>query len=940
MTSEAKSIIIDLTQDLLAETIEVSQLIHRQSVERLVDLVSKAFPGNTSPQAAGNKPRSANQVFFIDGTRGAGKSTFLAAVSKALPQKIPSLCALPVIDPTMIETGELHVLFSILFQVKAKVEENIKYCGSWDKTEPNYESWRKTLKKLARGANLLNGHKSTNPMDDLLSLEEGLESAQSGANLSALLKVFLTQSAGMLMQSAGMLKVEGFIIAFDDVDTNFDIGWKVLELIRRYLQCPQLVVLITGDLQLYTHLVRRQQYKNFGNELHKRDKSRKREREEMVDHLEQQYLLKLFPLQNRIHLDPLSILLEANNGYSYKCLIETEKEPIKLELKAVISTIIQCGLLIQQQPQKEIFEDFLLAQPVRSVVQILRRWYYQSKDVEVIKTDKSTAQEEDALHKLAEYLRTQEENAPNKLAESLRSIFMGSLFKLGIDVDALSQRRQGQLIEAVFDAVVQDGEYDTGIYLRPQPRNESVKNTYVALAAEVAAQCYKDPARAIRYFLVALGSVALLQKQKPSAATMDLRGDYVTNYKKTMSIGREEDALNWARYAAPILLSPYDESSTGVGPGVLKFSRWKIAENRVLNTLSEYWVDSCKNVPSEISELQKFALSVATHQVAAGEQIFEYASIFNLLGAIERLLAYSVKTDKPNKTDEAGKTDEAVKTDKLDKPLTYDVLIRLCAKVTVTAPDWLAGSVSDSNRQEIYSVSSETDIFTSSNIDSVLAPFIGWLSKVKSLGEKVMPSALFLGKVWPRLYFSLTKVAEHWVLKLDAQSTADKKESNAEKPNLGPYWVGYLMHLNVLSLLNAFLVEEHDYHYRHSEIKLPAIGRSNPVDSSKIFFDKLKGTSKTEMSLAEFDKCFPFTMLLMRCPLIAVFLVHETSGKDTPKVIRDLLAEIFQKQPKDAKDETADPKDIIKNLKAGLKAMDRILIGHQRVSSQSDSTDK
>jgi hypothetical protein len=868
-----KIITIDLTQDLLDETIDVGQLIHQQSVERLVQLVGKSFPSSISGQLSSrNHSRSANQVFFIDGTRGAGKSTFLAAVSKALPGRIlgknkqPSLCALPVIDPTMIETGELNVFFSILFQIKKQVEECKKCSGSWDKTEPNYESWRKALQKLARGANLLNGHKTSNPMDDLLSLEEGLESARSGANLRESFHAFLKESATML---GG----EGFIIAFDDVDTNFDSGWEVLELIRRYLQCPKLVVLITGDLQLYTHLVRRRQFKHLGDELHKHDTSRKKERQDMVDHLEQQYLLKLFPLENRVHLYPLSTLLKSETEFSYRVKFGDDDFEA---LRSYIDDIVRKGFLIKQEAQIEVFRNFILAQPVRSIVQILRQYHQSTEKI-----------------------------APRKLAEALRGIFMGSLYKLDIDVDALSQERQGKLIEAVFDAVIRDGEYDTGIYLRPQPTEESVRNAYVALAAEVAVQCYQNPAHAIRYFLVALGSVALLQKQKPTTASLAFNGAYVGNYKKTMSIGREEDGLNWARYAAPILLSPYDEFSNGVGPGVVKFSRWKIGENKALYTYAHYladeWRDGSKDANGQTytDHLQKIALRVATHQVAVGEQIFEYAAIFNLLGAIERLFAIN------------------------GNAITSDVLMKLCSKVTVTAPDWLANAVSEKDSQEIYYVGSEANYPESSNIEKALPAFNAWLAKAENLSKNVKPSALFLGKVWPRLYFSLTKVADYW--KMNRRAQDDSKYGK---------WGGWLMHLNVLCLLNAFLVEESDHHYRVPITELSTLDRSNPVDSSDRFFLKLGqlrcAGSDVEMSLDDFDKYFPLTMVIMRCPLIAVFLVHKTTEqKYIPKFIRDLLSEIFHVQPVADRDKTADSATILKNLRAGLNLMDWILIGYQ-----------
>ena len=75
----------------------------------------------------------------------------------------------------------------------------------------------------------------------------------------------------------------------------------------------------------------------------------------------------------------------------------------------------------------------------------------------------------------------------------------------------------------------------------------------------------------------------------------------------------------------------------------------------------------------------------------------------------------------------------------------------------------------------------------------------------------------------------------------------------------------------------------------------------------------------------------------MRCPLIAVFLVHETTKQDEiPKFIRDLLTEIFYVQPVADSDKTADSATILKNLQNGLTLMDWILIGYQPESAVPD----
>jgi hypothetical protein len=56
---------------------------------------------------------------------------------------------------------------------------------------------------------------------------------------------------------------ECFLMAFDDVDTDFSRGWPVLEVIRRYLTSPRWITVVCGDLDLFAILVRGKQWSNF-----------------------------------------------------------------------------------------------------------------------------------------------------------------------------------------------------------------------------------------------------------------------------------------------------------------------------------------------------------------------------------------------------------------------------------------------------------------------------------------------------------------------------------------------------------------------------------------------------------------------------------------------------------------------------------------------------
>lgn len=113
---------------------------------------------------------------------------------------------------------------------------------------------------------------------------------------------------------ARILNTDLFLIAIDDVDTKTGKAAQVLEVLRCYLTHPKLIVLLSGDLKLYSYIVRTQ--KNIELSSNSRD-TYTNNKEELVGHLEQQYLTKILPIEQRIKLKKLDEISEH-----YKVIIQ------------------------------------------------------------------------------------------------------------------------------------------------------------------------------------------------------------------------------------------------------------------------------------------------------------------------------------------------------------------------------------------------------------------------------------------------------------------------------------------------------------------------------------------------------------------------------------------------------------------------------------------
>ncbi|WP_145248510.1 hypothetical protein [Pseudomonas oryzihabitans] len=262
-------------------------------------------------------PRPHNGI-LIQGGRGSGKTTFLLNALHYLQhnQRDSSqvwfeglqsrLQVLPPIDPTLIETKE-HIIIVIISLIDAALD-NLA-----NNPEASREIVNEARRKMAEGLGLLDGIGKSNPYgeeweDPEWIMSRGLRKARNGRSFEIKFQAYIYEALKVLNKKA-------FVLAFDDVDTNFQHGSTILETIRKYLTSPQLILLISGDLELYGRLVRRNIYDTFGKNVMRYDPDvigeEKTGISSAVQELEEQYLLKIVPPQNRIAMMPLGGIMQA-----------------------------------------------------------------------------------------------------------------------------------------------------------------------------------------------------------------------------------------------------------------------------------------------------------------------------------------------------------------------------------------------------------------------------------------------------------------------------------------------------------------------------------------------------------------------------------------------------------------------------------------------------
>lgn len=241
------------------------------------------------------KPAQSHDAIFISGERGAGKTVFLKNL-EIIWKKQPNNADVkihfcPTIDPTLLIDHDnfTNVIVAHLFN---EVESN------WNSHKDALQSqFYSELKKLADSLGQEGEYQDRIGIDRIIKYSSGIQ-------VERLFHDFVSTCVRML-------EVESIVIPIDDVDMALDKAFEVLDVVRRMLGCPFIIPIVSGDENLYQHMVKQHFLKDTYN-----IKTSSIHNEEfqdgitLADKLKESYLIKVFPNQFRISLLPSDRLLQ------------------------------------------------------------------------------------------------------------------------------------------------------------------------------------------------------------------------------------------------------------------------------------------------------------------------------------------------------------------------------------------------------------------------------------------------------------------------------------------------------------------------------------------------------------------------------------------------------------------------------------------------------
>lgn len=374
--TENNNVVIILNNSTYAHEFQKENLIHQHEFEQVINIINTQLRiiKEEEDKQSNKKFKRMHNAIAIFGERGTGKTSFLQTVLNYCNNYMnDEIKTIGLIDPTLLEE-KAHVFVLILSLINEEIEKvlNKKECSILDNNYENYALWEEKLRKLAKAIPSLDkigkGYNEDNWQDAEYIMNKGLKDMNASYHLE-------DNFHKMIDFALKILNKKAFLIAFDDIDINFEKGWRVLETIRKYLTSPKLIVLMCGSLPLYNLNVRLQQWKQIGNK-NQLPEEEATNYNSIAYQLENQYMLKVFKTQNRIHLNTLNYNEKWNNiTYKIKWCHENNETDLNEVYKKILNEI---G--IEGEASIRIFENYFKRMSVRSQINhLMSNWHPEDK---------------------------------------------------------------------------------------------------------------------------------------------------------------------------------------------------------------------------------------------------------------------------------------------------------------------------------------------------------------------------------------------------------------------------------------------------------------------------------------------------------------------------------------------------------------------------------
>ncbi|MDR1708061.1 MAG: hypothetical protein LBR46_08645 [Prevotella sp.] len=841
--NQIKPIPLEPKKDNQTQSFDPENLVHKIEYKQVIDIIKNLI--DRRPYIPQNKidiERGHNTI-TLSGSRGSGKTSFILSLKKAIElgkeKVLKDILFLDIIDPTLIEEKG-HIFLNIVARVRSLVED--KELSPDSKT---YTEWKETLKKLAAGLPMLDGIVGgldpSDWNDTTFVMMDGLRRVDGANNLEWYFHQYIYQSLKILGK-------EYLIIAFDDIDTDFSKGWPVLETLRKYLTSPQIITFLSGDLDLYSFLVRKKQWKNFGKTLLKNEYDKgetnqiiySNEYPELVEKLESQYMLKLLKPEYRITLSTIASKLR-----NYKLDVHIKNETSSAgSITETYTYYLKEIWSIRGLNTSSTYVSFFTNLPLRTQIALFNAFFIQDDrdETQKVKLD--------------------------KIAKSMSDIFHSELRSTNVDVWELIN---GYGLTNIFllHFLIDNKKLDEASQFYPKLSNPTFDSAVVALGAVLSERIYSSPFEIFDHFIRVSNVV-----KKADKWSLDKKvgipniSDFVDHSRCMYDYGLKKIASLQGAYIASFEGEEDEVKNDGLIS--IKALQQKVKGKRDEKDLRiDELFDDTKPVEQILALLPVFAAqdivgynktfySFYNILAAIGDILFlkddkEIRNEFVRIGQFREYPLFTNSNQRFNLGDPESKLENEDELEEGDDTLISENDTELTQEVSF--------NIENDSLEKNKNISSSSED-KPSPIDVFIKEIIKWKEKYNE-SPLIIPPYL-LGRIMVRTDYSFAQISKKGTF-------------------------GKLLHRQLIAFLNAILVEEVMENHGNSTLRL-----SNPTRSDRLFIDNYRLNT---------DKTHPLFDFIFSCPIITAYLNSDLFSKlrlDRSKTI-NIFSEISRETEQDNK---------------------------------------
>ncbi len=832
--------------------------------------------------------RRRHDAILISARRGEGKTTFLYNVLRTIEDgsykdhlptpQAKKLYSLGMIDPTLIENKQ-NIIIVIIDLIRLAAEHHRK---EQNHTEDDYRDVQRSLRKLAQGLTILDGIGDTiyagrEWVDPEYVLDQGLLNASAAHGFERSFQDYVRTVVKYVNHDA-------FVLAIDDVDTWFERGWPVLEALRKYLATPELKIILSGDLNLYSLLVRRQQWAQMTDEFLKAEdrrgivepgSSQVRQIGRMIDSLQDQYLTKVAPPEKRIDLRSLEYHAER----SQLSFIGMELDEL-MDERFFIQLVSDHLLNLRLGSDAQLVRGQILRMPIRSALHTLRG---------VAPFARSWASMYDDL-------------AWSQAMDALRHVAWTALMTAGVDVNESRDADPAMLLGTLAEWLTRSRLWLPMARFLPDGTNDDQNRVAIYYSAVLANTFRRRPSTMIDFWLKICTVREKVDGGSVDYASEDGRLGSIDRLVRHLNLASSEksiqtvsrlaawDVVEGARDGIQTVLPDIRFSGAGVSLGRIRSDRsapsalygsgygkdglnpsefvglakksqaarrtmiQKIPEQlrgyheRLLaaqweyeDQFDEYFANGVEDLSRRLNRSARIAMLVPSSRIVSGQNYeFGNYSVLRLIGFVGDLMACADQPDTDLRQQVRQAFAEAIQSRSYPAPASAGASAP--SPGTATDPGEVRQSVDDDDDEFDDEYFPIEDLMTM------------WLSAFR--GERRTVAPVTLGRMWTRFTYASASIR----LSL--------------KPGRTRY-LGYLVHRTVVAFLHAVGLEA----IRAADITPPASISSNALQSSRVFVSLLKLVYETE-TFGVFQRTpeFAFFDMLFSCPMWSYFLAQPVVG--------------------------------------------------------------